>query len=458
VGKTELAKTLTQLIFGDDRAYIRFDMSEFAEEHSGARLLGAPPGYIGYDAGGELTNAVRDKPFAVVLFDEIEKAHPRILDKFLQILDDGRLTDGRGETAYFSEAILVFTSNLGIYVEDEHGKRVQSVHPGDPQDVVEARVRGAIEDYFKFRLSRPEILNRIGDNIVVFGFITPDVGAQIFDGMLRNVVAACARSTSSTSWWPNPCASSCGSCAFGISPTAVAASAISWNRCSSSALARAVPAAAGGARRRNGHRADRRRESRDDGDAGMKRVPAATLELNKAHWPVTVLGPGRRIGLWVQGCTIHCRGCVSQDTWPRDPAKAIAVAKLLDWCRRVVPEGPEGITISGGEPFEQPRGLRALLEGSPLEDDAHLDFDVLCYSGYPLARLQRDHAPLLALLDAIIPEPYAETRPSPTSARLGQSTAGAAVGAGTRALAPMSTSRRRRRQEDAGASKAVASG
>ena len=94
VGKTELAKTLTQLIFGDERAYIRFDMSEFAAEHADQRLLGAPPGYIGYDAGGELTNAVREKPFSVVLFDEIEKAHPRILDKFLQILEDGRLTTG----------------------------------------------------------------------------------------------------------------------------------------------------------------------------------------------------------------------------------------------------------------------------------------------------------------------------------------------------------------------------
>ena len=187
VGKTELAKTLTELVFGDERAYVRFDMSEFAEEHTGARLLGAPPGYIGYDAGGELTNAVREKPFSVVLFDEIEKAHPRILDKFLQILEDGRLTDGRGETAYFSEAILVFTSNLGITVEDEHGRRVQNVAQDDPHDVVEARVRGAIQDYFKFRLSRPEILNRIGDNIVVFGFITPDVAAQIFDGMLQNV-------------------------------------------------------------------------------------------------------------------------------------------------------------------------------------------------------------------------------------------------------------------------------
>ncbi len=187
VGKTELAKTLTQLVFGDERAYLRFDMSEFAESHSGARLLGAPPGYVGYDAGGELTNAVRDKPFSVVLFDEIEKAHPQILDKFLQILEDGRLTDGRGETAYFSETILVFTSNLGIFVENRDGVRVQQVKAGDAYDVVEEKVRASIEDYFKFRLARPELLNRIGDNIVVFNFITPDVAERILDGMLHNV-------------------------------------------------------------------------------------------------------------------------------------------------------------------------------------------------------------------------------------------------------------------------------
>jgi ATP-dependent Clp protease ATP-binding subunit ClpB len=187
VGKTELAKTLTQLVFGDERAYLRYDMSEFAEEHTSARLLGAPPGYIGFDAGGELTNAVREKPFSVVLFDEIEKAHPRILDKFLQILEDGRLTDGRGDTAYFSETILVFTSNLGTYVEDAQGQRVQNVRPGDPYEVVEAKIRSAIGDYFKFKLSRPELLNRIGDNIVVFNFITPEVAERIFDGMLRNV-------------------------------------------------------------------------------------------------------------------------------------------------------------------------------------------------------------------------------------------------------------------------------
>jgi anaerobic ribonucleoside-triphosphate reductase activating protein len=144
----------------------------------------------------------------------------------------------------------------------------------------------------------------------------------------------------------------------------------------------------------------------------MNRSATPTLELNKAHWPVTVLGPGRRIGLWVQGCTIGCRNCVSQDTWPRDPQKRIAVSKLLDWCRRIARDGPDGITISGGEPFQQPAGLRALLGGlARWRNDAKLDFDILCYSGYPLAKLQRNHASLLALLDAIIPEPYVEGKP-----------------------------------------------
>jgi ATP-dependent Clp protease ATP-binding subunit ClpB len=188
VGKTELAKALTELLFGDERACIRFDMSEFAAEHSAARLLGAPPGYVGYDAGGELTNAVRERPFSVILFDEIEKAHPRILDKFLQILEDGRLTDGRGRTAYFSETVIVFTSNLGTVVEDELGRRVPSVKPGEPFEEVEAKIRSAIAEHFKFRLARPELLNRIGENIVVFDFIERDVGATIFDAMLHNVL------------------------------------------------------------------------------------------------------------------------------------------------------------------------------------------------------------------------------------------------------------------------------
>jgi len=138
----------------------------------------------------------------------------------------------------------------------------------------------------------------------------------------------------------------------------------------------------------------------------------ATLQLNKAHWPVTVLGPGRRIGLWVQGCTIHCPGCVSQDTWPSDAGRTIAVPDLLAWCRRVTTGALDGVTISGGEPFEQPAGLRALLEGLLAWRRAdRLEFDVLCYSGFPLKTLERKHGKLLALLDAVIPEPYVNDLP-----------------------------------------------
>src|SRR6185436_13362061 len=138
----------------------------------------------------------------------------------------------------------------------------------------------------------------------------------------------------------------------------------------------------------------------------------ATLQLNKAHWPVTVLGPGRRVGLWVQGCTIGCRNCVSQDTWPGDASKTIAVSELIAWCRRVTGDVLDGVTISGGEPFEQPAGLTALLHGlHRWRREAALDFDILCYSGFPLKTLRRRHAKALVLLDAVIPEPYVDRLP-----------------------------------------------
>ena len=134
--------------------------------------------------------------------------------------------------------------------------------------------------------------------------------------------------------------------------------------------------------------------------------------LNKAHFPVTVLGPGRRIGIWLQGCTIRCKGCVSQDTWPADATKALPVKALVDWCRRVGGDGFDGVTISGGEPFDQPKPLSALLtQLAAWRNTAGLDFDILCYSGYPLKTLQKKHAKTLAMLDAVIPEPYADGRP-----------------------------------------------
>jgi len=187
VGKTELAKAISELLFGDERAYIRFDMSEFAAEHSDSRLLGAPPGYVGYEAGGELTNAVREKPFSVILFDEIEKSHPRILDKFLQILEDGRLTDGRGRTIYFAESVIIFTSNLGIYGEGEDGRRKLLISQDDDFDTLQRTINEAIENHFKVKLGRPELLNRLGENIVVFDFIQPEIAIQILHKMLANI-------------------------------------------------------------------------------------------------------------------------------------------------------------------------------------------------------------------------------------------------------------------------------
>lgn len=188
VGKTELAKAVTELLFGDETAYIRFDMSEFSAEHADQRLIGAPPGYVGYDMGGELTNAIREKPFSVVLFDEIEKAHPRILDKFLQVLDDGVLTSGRGDRVYFSEALIVFTSNLGIYGIGPAGERVANVSPDEAFSAVQSKVRTEIERHFKLTLGRPEILNRFGDNIIVFDFIRPDIASRIFDQMAERAL------------------------------------------------------------------------------------------------------------------------------------------------------------------------------------------------------------------------------------------------------------------------------
>jgi ATP-dependent Clp protease ATP-binding subunit ClpA len=188
VGKTELAKTITSLQFGDESAYIRFDMSEFSLEHSDQRLIGAPPGYLGYNTGGELTNAIREKPFSVVLFDEIEKAHPKILDKFLQILDDGVLTSGRGERVYFSESVIVFTSNLGITRALPDGTRVANAMPGDPFEDMQGKVRGEIERHFKLEIGRPELLNRIGENIIVFDFIRQDVARDILSAMLARVL------------------------------------------------------------------------------------------------------------------------------------------------------------------------------------------------------------------------------------------------------------------------------
>ena len=193
VGKTEMAKAMAELLFGDEKKCIRFDMSEYAAEHADQRLLGAPPGYVGYEEGGQLTNALRQSPFCVLLFDEIEKAHPRILDKFLQILDDGRLTDGRGETVYFSEAIIIFTSNLGVKTSGPDGRLTDNTTPDMSYTEVRDRMREAIREFFGNHINRPELYNRFGENFVVFDYIREPIVREIVSRILGNFCERLAR-------------------------------------------------------------------------------------------------------------------------------------------------------------------------------------------------------------------------------------------------------------------------
>lgn len=188
VGKTEMAKGLAELLFHEERACIRFDMSEYSQQHSDQKLLGAPPGYVGYEEGGQLTNKVKENPFCVLLFDEIEKADRNILDKFLQILEDGRMTDGKGETVYFSETLIIFTSNLGTVEELPSGERKALTNPQMDPGEVKRKILAAIESHFKYKLSRPEIFNRFGNNFVVFNYIKPEVMAQIIEKILGQIM------------------------------------------------------------------------------------------------------------------------------------------------------------------------------------------------------------------------------------------------------------------------------
>ncbi|HSS61680.1 MAG TPA: ATP-dependent chaperone ClpB [Candidatus Limnocylindrales bacterium] len=173
VGKTELARALAEFLFDDEQALIRLDMSEYQEKHTVARLVGAPPGYVGYDEGGQLTEAVRRRPYSVVLFDEIEKAHPDVFNVLLQILDDGRLTDGQGRTVDFRNTVLIMTSNLGGQLIQEMANR--------SFDEVRDAVLTVLRDHF-----RPEFLNRV-DEIIVFKALTEDQLGAIVDIQLARL-------------------------------------------------------------------------------------------------------------------------------------------------------------------------------------------------------------------------------------------------------------------------------
>jgi ATP-dependent Clp protease ATP-binding subunit ClpB len=166
VGKTELAKALAQFIFDSEHAMVRIDMSEYMEKHAVSRLIGAPPGYVGYEEGGYLTEAVRRRPYSVVLFDEIEKAHPEVFNVLLQILDDGRMTDGHGRTVDFKNTIIIMTSNVGSQWIQEMGI--------SNRDEMEAGITEALHANFK-----PEFLNRIDETIIFHNLSLKQIGAIV---------------------------------------------------------------------------------------------------------------------------------------------------------------------------------------------------------------------------------------------------------------------------------------
>ncbi len=187
VGKTEMAKAIAELVFADERALLRFDMSEFQDEHAKIRLIGAPPSYVGYGAGGELTNAIQQRPHSIVLFDEMDKAGPEVYDLFLQILSDGRLTDGAGRTTLFSEALIVFTSNQGVAAAGS----LLDLDQDSPTQAAryEETIRRAVEDHFHSTLGRPELLGRLGDNIVVFRPMRGQVAIELADQFIETILS-----------------------------------------------------------------------------------------------------------------------------------------------------------------------------------------------------------------------------------------------------------------------------
>jgi ATP-dependent Clp protease ATP-binding subunit ClpC len=182
VGKTELAKTLAEFLFGDDQALITLDMSEYMEKHTVSRLVGSPPGYVGYEEGGQLTEAVRRKPFSVVLFDEIEKAHPDIFNSLLQVLEEGRLTDGQGRVIDFKNTVIIMTTNLGT--KDITGGPVGFTIQGDSDQTYKAMRSKVIEELKKH--FKPEFLNRV-DETIVFPQLSQDELLQIVDLFVRRL-------------------------------------------------------------------------------------------------------------------------------------------------------------------------------------------------------------------------------------------------------------------------------
>lgn len=268
----DILKRSVYSLSGSPTNYIRFDMSEFGHDHADQRLIGSPPGYVGYEVGGELTNAVKQNPFSVILFDEVEKAHPKILDMFLQILDDGR-----------------------------------------------QKINSAIDDFFRYRINRPEILNRIGKNVIVFDFIRPDTAEKILDKMLANVIYRLKDS-------------------HGIDLIL----SDSARKTLSSEAAKDLTMGGRGV----GNTIE---------DVLINPLSRALFENPAGSGGIMTLGPGRRLGLWLQGCDIHCEGCIAPELQDFDEKYAVSIDELM---REILPvlagaEGVRDILLYTGRKIEE---------------------------------------------------------------------------------------------------------
>ncbi len=380
-------------------------MSEFSAEHSDQRLIGAPPGYVGYDVGGELTNAIREKPFSVVLFDEIEKAHPRILDKFLQVLDDGVLTSGAATacTSPRRSSSSPPTSASTAPSPTARGSPTSRRRRLRRRRTASGRRSAGTS---RMVLNRPEILNRIGDNVLVFDFIRPasprrsstgmDGGSPTwlrrqgildlrFPGRERAPAPLPRRPVERRPRHPQqgrvPPAQPAGPRAVRLGRRPGAAP---------DARGRADARAASPSLLPRGRRAGRRHERRDRVACRGSTSPS----------PRSVPAAGSAV--WFQGCSVRCLGCVSLDTWA--PGRgATTVERVLDAIAPFLAEA-DGLTVSGGEPFDQPEALRALLRGVAVAPTRATSWST---RATPSRRSSRPSA-MRGLVDAVVADPYLE--------------------------------------------------
>ncbi|KAF5276138.1 hypothetical protein FQR65_LT16456 [Abscondita terminalis] len=357
VGKTELAKAITTFLFGDESNLIRFDMSEYGQDNSDQKLIGAPPGYVGFEGGGQLTNAVKEKPFSVILFDEIEKASPKIFDKFLQILEDGRLTDNTGQTINFSETFIIFTSNIGASV----------VSPSDDKDQVYKQFLKEVQNHFTNELNRPELLGRFGNNIIPFNFISDiKLQARIVASKLKPIQLAI------------------------YNKYQVLLELDLNNSQILKTILKDVDIKRGG------------RDVINSLETNLTGPLSEFIFKNLPNMKSEIEGPGKRMVIWFQGCNIGCKGCSNQELLSLEKKLILSVDQLIQLTLLAKERHKiEGVTLLGGDPFLQPEGLLEFVKLCKANN-----LSVICFTGYIYEKMLEEYSEILKNIDILIDGPF----------------------------------------------------